>query len=115
MHPIFTVQFKARQGGLLFNDECVTLHGAEELFEFVGPNGGCDAIPDEVDEIHFSLQPAAGPRPGSRLQNLPTSLQFGRVFISGPLGQIVQVVEELGTRAERGSLSPGFLRAIGAV
>ena len=114
MHPVFMVEFKARQGEVEFADECVTLSGAEELFEFVGPGGGCDAIPDAVDEIHFTLQPDPDNRVDPRLGHLPTSLQLGMVFITGPLGQIVPVVEQLGERAERGLLSGSFLKVIGA-
>ena len=115
MHPIFTVEFKARNGDLEFEDECVTLHGPDELFEFVAPDGGCDAIPDAVDEIHLTLLPADNAGTGAGpLQQLPATVQLGMVFISGPLGEIVETLDRIGERAGRGQLADSFLKVIGA-
>jgi len=53
MKPILTVEFSARNGQLEIKEESVPLHSPEEFFEFVAPGGGCETIPDEVNEIRM--------------------------------------------------------------
>ena len=75
MRPILTVEFHAKDRGVEFEEENVTLHSPEELFEFVSPGGGCESIPNEVDEIrmvfmspeHSNGQTQASPFSGSLL------------------------------------------------
>ena len=57
MKPILTVEFHAKDRGVEFEEENVTLHSPEELFEFVSPGGGCESIPNEVDEIRMVFMP----------------------------------------------------------
>ena len=51
MKPILTVEFHAKAADYEYEEESVPLHSPEELFEFVAPGGGCESIPDEVEEI----------------------------------------------------------------
>ena len=53
MRPILTVEFSAKNGDIEFKEESVPIHSPDELFDFVAPGGGCERIPDEVDEIQF--------------------------------------------------------------
>ena len=57
MRPILTVEFHAKDRGVEFEEESVTLHSPEELFKFVAPGGGCETIPDEVGEIRMVFVP----------------------------------------------------------
>ena len=59
MKPVLTVEFKANAGGIDLTEESVALHSPEELFSFVAPGGGCETIPDEVDEIQMIFMPVA--------------------------------------------------------
>ena len=52
MNPVITVEFSARAGEQTYKEEGVSFHTPEELFAFVAPGGGCDNIPDDVEEIH---------------------------------------------------------------
>ena len=59
MQPNISVEFSAKAAGKEFKEESVTFHDHEELFDFIGPGGGCEKIPDEVDEIQLVfLQPS---------------------------------------------------------
>ena len=51
MKPILTVEFTGKAGDYEFKEESVPIHSPEELFEFIAPGGGCDSIPDEVEEL----------------------------------------------------------------
>ncbi len=58
MQSIIAVEFSAKAGDRKFKEESVAFHNPEELFAFVAPGGGCDAISNEVDEIQMVfLQP----------------------------------------------------------
>jgi hypothetical protein len=113
MRPILTVEFHAKDQDAEFDEESVTLHSPEELFEFVSPGGGCEAIPDEVGEIRMIFLPPEHPNVQNPIADLPASLQFGMVVFNGPLSEIANVSEQILDRAGRGELSKSFLGVIG--
>ena len=114
MKPVITVEFSAKVGDEEFKEESVPLHSPEELFAFVAPKGGCEAIPDEVVEIKMVFLPPQHPNTQNPMADLKTTLQLGMVFLTGPLSEIAQVAEQLVDKAGRGELSASFLKAIGA-
>ncbi len=113
MRPIFTVQFNAKVAGVEFKEESVSLHGADELFEFVAPGGGCDRIPNDVDEIQMIFQPQAHGNVQNPIADVHATLQLGRVFFNGPLAPITHTMEQLLDKAGRGEVSKAFLAVIG--
>jgi hypothetical protein len=114
MKPVITVEFTAKAGDLEINEESVPLHSPEEFFAFVAPNGGCDAIPNEVGEIKMVFLPPEHPNTQNPIADCYVSLQMGIVFFSGPLSEIAQISEQLLDKAGRGELSASFLKVIGA-
>lgn len=113
MKPVITVEFSARNDELEIKEESVPLHNVEEFFAFVAPNGGCEAIPDEVDEIKMVMLPPGHPNTQNPIADCYTSMQLGIVFFSGPLSEIAQIAEQLLDKAGRGELSKAFLKVIG--
>ena len=103
MQPVIAVEFTARSGDQSFKEESVTFHSPEELFTFVAPDGGCDAIPNEVAEHPNIQNPVADKR---------VTLELGMVFLTGPLAAILQTAEQLIDKAGRGELSDSFLKVI---
>lgn len=113
MKPILTVEFTAKTDGEEIKEESVPVHSPEEFFAFVGPGGGCDAIPGEVNEIRILFLP---PEHGNRenpMADAPATLQLGMVFLNGPLAELAQTVEQMLDKAGRGELSESFLAVIG--
>jgi len=113
MKPVLTVEFSARAGEYDYREESVSLHSPEELFEFVAPGGGCEKIPNEVEEIRMVFLP-----PEHRNENNPVAdalavLQLHSVIFSGPLSEISQTAEQIIDKAGRGELSDSFKRVIG--
>jgi hypothetical protein len=113
MRPILTVEFHAKEGDVVFNEESVTLQGPDELFDFLAPGGGCEAIPDEVGEIRMVFLPTEHPNVQNPVADLPATLQLGMVIFYGSLADIASTVEQILDRAGRGELSSGFLNIIG--
>jgi hypothetical protein len=113
MNPILTVEFSAKAGDYEFKEESVPLHSPEELFEFVAPGGGCESIPDEVEEIQMTFLPPAHPNSQNPIADKIATLQIGMVLFTGPLSEIVQTVELIIDKAGRGELSKSFLAVIG--
>jgi hypothetical protein len=113
MRPILTVEFHAKDRGVEFEEENVTLHSPEELFKFVSPGGGCESIPNEVDEIRMVFMPPEHPNIQNQIADLPATLQLGMVFFYGPLSEITNTAEQILDRAGRGELSKSFLTVIG--
>ncbi len=113
MKPIFTVEFSARAAGVEFKEESVSLHGPEELFAFVAPGGGCEAIPNEVNEIQMVFLPPAHRNLQNPIADVHATLELGRVFFNGPLAVITQTMEQMLDKAGRGELSRPFLAVIG--
>ncbi len=114
MGPIMVIEFSARTGGVSFEEESITIHSPKELLAFVAPDGGCDRIPDEVDEIQFVLMhPASVSSNPLANANANATLELGMVFISGPIAEVAQTIELLLDGAERGQLSSSFLKVIG--
>lgn len=112
MKPFLTVEFVAKAGDQTFEEESVTFHDPEELFAFVAPGGGCDAIPDEVDEIQMVFLQPSHPNTQNPIADKRVTLELGMVFLTGPLAEIVQTAEQLIDRAGRGELSESFLKVI---
>ena len=113
MKPVITVEFSAKAGDTEIKEESVPLHSPEEFFNFVAPNGGCEAIPDEVGEIKMVFFHPAHPNTQNPIADCYSTLQMGIVFFSGPLSEIAQVAEQLLDKAGRGELSQSFLKVIG--
>ncbi|KPK40271.1 MAG: hypothetical protein AMJ69_03030 [Gammaproteobacteria bacterium SG8_47] len=114
MKPIISVEFSARAGNVEFKEESVSFHSPEELFSYVAPGGGCERIPDEVDEIQMVFLPPAHPNTQNPIADVPATLELGMVFFTGPLAEIVQLVDQLLDKAGRGELSASFVKVIGA-
>jgi hypothetical protein len=113
MKPFLSVEFHAQAGEYEFQEESVALHSPEELFAFVAPGGGCEKIPDEVEEIRFVFLPPAHANTQNPVADLPAVLQLHMVVLTGPLSEIAQAAEQLLDKAGRGELSETFLRSIG--
>lgn len=114
MKPILTVEFSAKAGDIDFKEESVPIHSPEELFEFVSPGGGCERIPDEVDEIQMVFLPPEHRNTKNIIADIPATLELGMVFFTGPLSEISQTAEQLIDKAGRGELADSFLKIIGA-
>jgi len=112
MKPIITVEFLARSGEQEFKEESVSFHNPEELFVFVAPGGGCETIPDEVDEIQMVFLQPEHPNTQNPIADKRVTLELGMVFLTGPLSEIVQTAEQLLDKAGRGELSEPFLKVI---
>jgi hypothetical protein len=113
MRPILTVEFHAKGRDVEFDEESVTLHSPEELFEFVAPGGGCETIPDEVSEIRMVFLSPEHPNVQNPIADLAATLQLGMVLFNGPLSEITNTAEQILDRAGRGELSRSFLTVIG--
>lgn len=114
MRPILTVEFSAKSADTEFKEESVPLHSPEELFAFVAPGGGCEKIPDEVNEIRMVFLPSEHKNTQNPVADIPSTLQLGMVFFNGPLAEIVLTADQMLDKAGRGELSPEFLKVIGA-
>ena len=111
MQPI-TVEFSVKAGDQELKEESVVFHNPEELFAFVAPGGGCDAIPDEVSEIQIVFLQPEHPNTQNPIADKRVTLELGMVFLTGPLGEIVQTAEQLIDKAGRGELTDSFLKVI---
>lgn len=112
MNPTITVEFSANAGERVFKEESVSFHNPEELFAFIAPDGGCDTIPDEVEEIQMVFLPPAHPNTLNPIADKRVTLELGMVFLTGSLSDIVQTAEQLIDKAGRGELSDSFLKVI---
>lgn len=112
MNTNISVEFVAKAGGQQFEEESVSFKSPEELFRYVAPGGGCDKIPDEVDEIQMLFMSPQHRNIKNPLADQRVTLQMGMVFFTGPLSVIVQIAQQLLDRAERGELSNSFLTVI---
>jgi len=113
MKPIITIEFKGKASKHDFAEESVAIHSPEELFAFVAPGGGCEAIPNEVDEIQIVFLPLAHRNTGNPIADRPATLELGMVYLTGPLAEIGQAVDMLIDKAGRGELSEIFLQVTG--
>jgi hypothetical protein len=114
MKPVITVEFKATQQGQDFHEEAVAFQSPEELFAFVAPGGGCERIPDEVDEIQMLFMTPENPNAANPMADQQVTLELGMVYITGPLSDIIQTCSLLLDKAGRGELSAAFLNVINA-
>jgi hypothetical protein len=112
MQPVIKVEFLAKAGEQEFKEESVSFHTPGELFEFVSRGGGCDTIPDEVDEIQMVFLQPAHANTLNPIADKRVTLELGMVFITGPLAEIVQTAEQLMDKAGRNELSDSFLKVI---
>lgn len=113
MKPILTVEFSATDGKVEIKEESVPLHSTEEFFAFVAPGGGCETIPDEVDEIRMVFYPPEHRNANNPIADVPATLQIGMVMFNGPLSEITSTAEQILDKAGRGELSSAFLSAVG--
>lgn len=113
MTPI-TIEFSLTTDAGKFKEDTVALHTPEELFEYVAPGGGCESIPDDVDEIQLVFLSPEHPNQQNPVADIRGTLQLGMVFLTGPLAEILQTSEEIIDKAGRGELSKSFLTVIGA-
>lgn len=113
MKPNFNVEFMAKAGGHYIKEESVAFHSPEELFRYVSPGGGCEQIPDDIDEIQMVFLPHHERQLDSRMDEVPVTLEMGMVFFTGTLTDIVQMSQLLLGKASRGELSHAFLKIIG--
>lgn len=113
MNPIITVEFSAKTNVAALKEESVPLHSPEELFTYVAPGGGCEKIPDEVDEIQMIFLKPEHPNTKNPIADKRATLQLGIVFFTGPLSEIMQTLEQLIDKAGRDELSASFLKVIG--
>jgi len=113
MKPILTVEFHAKAADYEYEEESVPLQSQEELFEFIAPEGGCESIPDEVEEIRMVFLPPLHPNVQNPIADSNAVLQLHMVFFTGPLSEIAQTAEMLLDKAGRGELSRSFLKVIG--
>lgn len=114
MKPAFTIEFRARSGRFDFEEESVTLDSPDEVLAFVAPGGGCESVPDAVDEIHISLLHPLRDEADTSIDLLQATLQVGMVFVSGPLAQVTETLERLRAADRAGQLSQAFRTVIGA-
>jgi len=114
MKPILTVEFTGKAGDYEFKEESVPIHSPEELFEFIAPGGGCDSIPNEVEEIQMVFLPPEHRNTQSKIADTHVSLQMGMVVFNGPLSEIAQVAQQMLDKAGRNELSQSFLKVTGA-
>lgn len=113
MEPIIQIEFRARASEHDFTEESVSIHKPEELFAFVAPGGGCEAIPDKVDEIQIVFLPPRHPNTVNPIADRPATLELGMVYLTGPLAEIGQAIEALIDKAGRDELSARFLQVTG--
>ncbi|MDH5766158.1 MAG: hypothetical protein OEZ38_09090 [Gammaproteobacteria bacterium] len=112
MIPIITVEFVAKAGDQEFKEESVSFHDPQELFSFIAPGGGCEAIPDTVAEIQMVFLQPQHENKQNPIADKRVTLELGMVFLTGPLSEIVQTTEQIIDKAGRGELSDSFLKAI---
>jgi hypothetical protein len=113
MKPIIMIEFNAKTNSVSFEEESVPIHSPEELFAFVAPGGGCETIPDEVDEIQIVFLSPEHPNARNPIADVKVTLELGMVFITGPLSEVGQAIEMLIDRAGRNELSSSFLEVAG--
>jgi len=111
MKPII-IEFTATTGDQEFKEESVTFQNPEEFFAFVAPGGGCDAIPNEVDEINVVFLKPEHANTQNPVADKRVTLELGMFFITGPLAEIVQTAEQIIDKAGRGELTDSFLKVI---
>ena len=114
MNPIFSVEFTVKAADGEFKEESLAIHSPEELFEYVAPGGGCEAIPSEVGEINIVFLKPPHINVQNPIADTHATLQLGMVFFTGPLAEIVQIAQGILDKSGRGELSGSFLTVIGA-
>lgn len=114
MNPIISVEFSAKSGDIDFKEENVAIHTPEELFNYVSPGGGCEKIPDEVDEIQFTFLKPKHANTSNPIADKRVTLELGMVFFTGPLSEIMETMEHIIDKSGRNELSDSFLTVIGA-
>jgi len=112
MKPIINVEFTALVNDREFKEESIAFHSPAELFEYVSPGGGCERIPNEVEEIQMIFLPPTTPDTENPMADVPATLKMGMVFFTGPLSDIVQMSQQLLGKASRGELSRSFLKVL---
>lgn len=112
MKPI-TVEFRVTKGGETFTEDSVTLHNAEEFFNYVGPGGGCEQMPENLGEIQMIFASADHPNSANPIADKRVNLQLGMVLFSGSLSMITRISQDIIDKHGRGELSKAFMSVIG--
>lgn len=113
MKPVLTVEFRAKAGDYEFKEESISFHNHEGFFDFISPEGGCEKIPDDVEEVRIIFLPPEHRNVKNAIADASAILQLHRVIFTGPLSEIVQTGEQIMDKAGRGELSSSFLTIIG--
>lgn len=113
MTPI-TIEFSLNTAEGEYKEDAVALNTPEELFEYVAPGGGCESMPDDLDEIQMVFLSPEHANTQNPIADIRGTLQLGLVFLTGPLSEILQTAEEIIDKAGRGELSESFITVIGA-
>jgi hypothetical protein len=113
MVPI-RIEFSVKTGERDFKEESVALQSPGELFDYVAPGGGCESMPDDIDEIQMVFLPPKHPNTQNPIADKRVTLEMGMVFLTGPLSEVVQAAQEIMDKAGRGELSTAFMTVIGA-
>jgi hypothetical protein len=79
----------------------------------VSPGGGCENIPDDVNEIRMMFLSPEHPNTQNPVADIPVTLQLGMVLFNGPLSEITSTAEQIMDRAGRSELSEAFMRVAG--
>ena len=113
MKSVLTVEFTAKTGDYELKEESISFLSHEGFFDFIAPDGGCEAIPDEVEEVRIIFLSPKHPNVKNSIADASAMLQLHRVIFTGPLSEIVQTGEQIMDKAGRGELSRSFLSIIG--
>jgi hypothetical protein len=106
-----TIEFMVNTGDESFKEDSVSFATPEELFEYIAPGGGCEAMPSDLGEIRLIFLPPKHPNITNPVADNRATLQLGIVLITAPLATIVQVSQEIIDKVGRAELSEAFLAA----
>ncbi|MCB1877076.1 MAG: hypothetical protein KDH88_13965 [Chromatiales bacterium] len=94
MHPILSVEFRGGADGDI-TEESIAFDDVDGFLAFISPGGGCEKIPDGVDELKVIVnRPMADPVDRS-LAFQGAYLEMGGVILSGNLQQVTEVAQKL--------------------
>lgn len=113
MKPV-TIEFTARTADGTFTEDSVTFATPEDMFAYIAPGGGCEQMPDDLDEIRMIFLPPQHANATNPVADKRATLQIGIVLITASLATLVQVTGEIIDKVGRGEISEGFMAAIHA-
>lgn len=113
MTPI-TIEFTVNNGDETFKEDSVTFANLEEMFDYIGPGGGCEHMPSDLGEIRMIFLQPKHANTSNPVADKRATLQMGIVLITAPLSTIVQISQDIIDRVGRAEISEDFLAAIHA-